>query len=114
MQGMPQVRNADELKALVGEASQALARLDAERLEELALSCRALHRGLQPGDTQAMTPEAAREARRQMAVFGRVLEVTHGNLEVLRQIRSFEAGLLEYRAPAGPQPAAMEPGHGVD
>lgn len=113
MQGMPQVRNTDELKALVGEASQALARLDAERLEELALSCRALHRGLQPGDTQTMTPEAVREARRQMAAFGRVLEVTRGNLEVLRQIRSFEAGLLEYRTPAGPLPAAMEPDHGV-
>ena len=35
-----------ELKALVVEASLALARLDADRLEELALSCQALNRDL--------------------------------------------------------------------
>jgi hypothetical protein len=39
-----------ELKELVVEASRALARLDADRLEELALSCQALNRDLAQAD----------------------------------------------------------------
>jgi len=45
MQRAAQARNP-ELRQLVMEASQALARLDAGRLEELALSCKALNREL--------------------------------------------------------------------
>ena len=91
-----------ELNDLVGEASRALARLDAERLEELARSCDALSRNLPalPGG-DASRAAASPETRRRMAVFGRVLAVTRGNLEVMRQLRAFESGLLEYSAPAG-------------
>ena len=49
-----------ELKELVVEASHALARLDAARLEELALSCQALTRTLQPErNTSAQAPGRA-------------------------------------------------------
>jgi hypothetical protein len=49
-----------ELKELVVEASHALAQLDGRRLEELALSCRALSRGL-----ETLQPEGRRDLARQ-------------------------------------------------
>lgn len=48
MQQIDQSRVRPELKALVAEASRALAQMDAERLKELALSCQALNRELAP------------------------------------------------------------------
>ncbi|MGB9408216.1 MAG: hypothetical protein WCA89_11810 [Terracidiphilus sp.] len=87
------------LKELVVEASQALARLDAERLEELALSCQALNRELERGDAadrQALAFES-KEAAGDMAVFARVLEATRANLNVMNRLRELRAGRLEYR-----------------
>lgn len=86
------------LKALVAEASQALARLDTARLEELALSCAALNRDispLKPADKEALAREA-REAVGEMAVFARVLEATRGNLRVMNRLRELRMGRLEY------------------
>ena len=77
-------RTHPELKELVVEASRALARLDADRLEELALSCQALNRDLAPAERRrsgrcwlARLSEAAGD----MAVFARVLEATRANLK---------------------------------
>lgn len=87
-----------ELKSLVAEASQALARLDAVRLEELALSCAALNRELSPSavaDREGLVREA-REAVGEMAVFARVLEATRGNLRVMERLRELRMGRLEY------------------
>ncbi len=109
------------LKELVIEASRALARLDAERLEELALSCQALNRDLAHEDAEgraALAVEAG-SAAGDMAVFARVLEATRANLSVMRRLRELRAGRLEYRA--GPleygEPLKqgwrrMESGHG--
>src|ERR1039458_6427376 len=71
-------REHPELKELVVEASRALARLDADRLEELALSCQALNRALVPANAEesAVLASQAREAAGEMAVFARVLEAT--------------------------------------
>jgi hypothetical protein len=87
-----------QLKELVAEASRALAQLDAARLEELALSCRALNR-----DLATVTPEDraqfAREARAasgEMAVFARVLDATRSNLNVLNRLGELRAGSLDY------------------
>jgi hypothetical protein len=87
-----------QLKELVAEASRALALLDAPRLEELALSCRALNR-----DLATVTPEdraqlgiEARSASGDMAVFARVLDATRANLNVLNRLRELRAGRLEY------------------
>lgn len=94
-----EVRRANpELKELVVEASRALARLDAPRLEELALSCEALNRDLGLLDTDARRDLArqAREAEAGMAVFARVLEATRANRNVMRRLRELRAVELEY------------------
>jgi hypothetical protein len=105
-----------ELKQLVVEASRALARLDAARLQELALSCQALTRSLNPDnlDERKLLARQAREAEGDMAVFARVLEATRANLSVMTRLRELRAGRLEYTerqarggagagsAPAGP------------
>jgi len=89
-----------ELKALIAEASRALARLDAGRLEELALSCQALNRVLEPGnadiDARKLLAQQAREAAADMAVFARVLDATRANLQVMNRLRELRMGRLEY------------------
>jgi hypothetical protein len=102
-----------ELRTFVVEASQALAKLDAGRLEELALSCEALNRDLGRGwaDTEMRKTLAqqAREAAADMAVFARVLEATRANVNVMSRLREMRLGQLEYKvgngaeAWAGPQ-----------
>jgi hypothetical protein len=86
------------LKELVAEASRSLARLDADRLEELALSCQALNRDLAPAgpEQRAELARQAREAAGDMATFSRVLEVTRANLHVMNRLRELRAGRLEY------------------
>lgn len=91
-----------ELKELVREASEALARLDADRLEELAHCCRALNREQNRErnsgeasrvDTQrdieqkADLARQAREAAGEFVVFTRVLEATRANLDVMTRLR---------------------------
>lgn len=105
MQEMGERRARPKLKELVVEASRALARLDADRLEELALSCQALNRDLvqgdpaqQDGDASAALAIECKEAEGDMAVFARVLEATRANLNVMNRLRELRAGRLEYRA----------------
>jgi hypothetical protein len=87
-----------ELKMLVAEASQALARLDAGRLEELALSCQVLNRELKPMSVheQARLAREAREAAGEMAVYARVLEATRANIRVMQRLRELRMGRIEY------------------
>lgn len=102
-QGKPQVR--PELRQLVREASQALARLDAERLEELTQCCQALNREIRsrkPSEQEGTSSEGAeltrqaREAAGEFVVFTRVLEATRANLDVLSRLRTLEQEQLEY------------------
>ena len=91
-------REHGKLKDLVVEASRALARLDADRLEELAVSCQLLNREL-PSNSPARSrvlARQAREAQRDMAVFGRVLEATRANLSVMRRLRELRLGRIGY------------------
>jgi hypothetical protein len=95
----PAARSAGpELKELVAEASRALARLDADRLEELALSCQALNRDLPPRDMRdrEMLGMQARAAVNDMTVFARVLEATRANLQVMNRLRALRTGRIEY------------------
>lgn len=87
-----------ELRELVVAASQALARLDAERLEELALSCQSLNRDLARFELpdRAEWVRQANDARGQMAVFGRVLDATRANLAVTNRARERRSEQLEY------------------
>lgn len=103
-----------KLKELVVEASQSLARLDASRLEELALSCQALNRDLArlDGDARRMLVPQAKEAGGEMAVFARVLEATSANLNVMNRLRDLRMGKTEYGAPPAPGWRQSESGHG--
>ena len=106
------------------EASRALARLDADRLEELALSCQALEprSGARRsgatgcGDARAALARERKEAEGDMAVFARVLEATRANLDVMNRLRELRAGRLEYREAHGISgrklDGATESGHG--
>lgn len=87
-----------ELRELVAEASRALALLDAERLEELALSCQALNRDLKTLNAAERRDLArqAREAAEDMAVYARVLDATRSNRNVMRRLLELRAVRLEY------------------
>lgn len=86
-----------ELKSIVAEASLALARLDADRLEELALSCQALNRRpVWDCDEHRELARQSKEAASGMAVFARVLEATRANLNVMNRLRELREGRLEY------------------
>ena len=92
-----------EMKELVREASAALARLDAERLEELARCCQALNRDLRrrqgtQGRNELATTLVAqvRAAAGEFVVFTRVLEATRVNLEVMMRLKAFQQEQLEY------------------
>lgn len=103
-----------ELKELVTEASRALARLDVARLEELAVSCRALtlvHIAEDPSKRRILARQA-REAQADMAVFARVLGATRANLNVMNRLRELRAGRLEYSERQARGGARAEDGHG--
>lgn len=107
-------RAHSELKEVVAEASRALARLDADRLEELALSCQALNRDLAEGDVEQrkLLARQSREAEGDMAVFARVLEATRANLNVMNRLRALRGNRLEYREPPAMGWVRTESGHG--
>jgi hypothetical protein len=111
---MEELGGSWELKELVAEASRALARLDADRLEELALSCQALNRDFAPVSAQSRTDlvRQACEADGEMAVFARVLEATRANLNVMNRLRELRAGRLEYGEPQARDWAGTEGRHG--
>ena len=114
MQEFGEHRGHPKLRDLVVEASRSLARLDAGRLEELALCCQALNRDLVCGDGTARAALAceAREAVQDMAVFARVLEATRANLNVMNRLRELRGGRLEYREGQMQQWVRTENGHG--
>ncbi len=101
-----------ELKMLVAEAAWSLAKLDAERLEELALSCRALNREGTSGNQQ-LTAREVREAKRDMAVLAKVLEATRTNVIVMNRLRELHAGRMEYSVVQESKTGATEVVDGV-
>ena len=110
--------SAPQLRALVTEATRALARLDVGRLQELALSCEALTRMPLP-ETRQQREEIggqAAAARCDMAVFARVLEATRANVKVVERLRELRTGNLEYSEHSGRYLSAIprdsEGGHG--
>jgi hypothetical protein len=94
MQYVPQ----PELKNMLAEASHALAHLEADRLEEMALSCAALVRDMDQTryDAQGPFESGSGEAMQKMAIFARVLEATRTNLNVMRGLRTKRSVQLEY------------------
>jgi hypothetical protein len=108
------VRERPVLKEIVVEASKALARLDSNRLEELARSCAALNRDLAPLDAETRLSLAgqARDAAVEMAIFARVMEATRANLNVMERLRDLRAGRLEYGELPLQEWVRTENGHG--
>jgi hypothetical protein len=100
MESQPECRVEFDLKNVIREASRALALLDTDRLEELAFSCQALNRNPNPQD-YAEQARIAREARRDLIVFERVLEVTRANIGVMRILQKSRKGRLEYHPGEG-------------
>lgn len=99
---------------MVVEASVALARLDADRLEELATACQALQRDLvlNDADTRKDLVRESRESVQDMAVLARVLDATRANVEVMNRLREMRVGWLEYRAKETGLRAHAEGGYG--
>jgi hypothetical protein len=114
MEGIGVRREPPQLKELVVEASRALARLDADRLEELALSCQALNRELAPllPERRLELARQSREADGEMATFARVLDATRANLNVMNRLRELRSGRLEYGNRDAPVSDKGEMGHG--
>ena len=100
MQHTTDGRGTPALKNMVMEASQALARLDAARLEELAASCHMLQDRLAARPAGRLAQEAS-EAARQMVPLGRVLDATRANLRVLQHLQRLRAGVTGYTHGAG-------------
>jgi hypothetical protein len=98
MRDTGQAQYQGTLKDLVQEASQALLALNAQRLEELALSCQALNRSLRTDapEVRLRIKVEARECAAGMDAFARMLAVTRSNLTVMSSQRSPHAGRLEY------------------
>jgi hypothetical protein len=107
-------------REIVVEASRALARLDAARLEELALCCQALNReGNRENppinkEERLRRAREAREAQADMAVFRRVLEATRANVQVIERLRELRSGRLEYAAWRGTGWSSTGSTHGND
>jgi hypothetical protein len=102
------------LRDLVLQASRALARLDADRLEALAVSCQALNRDLDsPGSVErgSLTSEV-RDAVGGIGALARVLDATRTNMLVMSRVRELQAELLEYGPSAGRGWRPMETKHG--
>ncbi len=114
MRELGEGRGHPKLRELVAEASRALARLDAERLEELALCCQALNRDLAQADrgTRARLAAESKEALGDMAVFARVLDATRANLHVMNRLCELREGRLEYGGPHGQPWRPTGSGHG--
>lgn len=112
MQALGAREGYPELKELVGEASRALARLDASRLQELALSCQALTRTPVNAEERAELARQARDASTDMAVFARVLDATRANLKVMERLRELRAARLEYSERQARGWAGTESAHG--
>jgi hypothetical protein len=98
MQQTPERRMRPQMKQLVREASRALATLDSERLEELALSCQALNRdaSMAKSAEQSGRVRDAQEAKQDMMVLERVLEATRANIDVMRRLGQIRDGKPEY------------------
>jgi len=102
------------IEEIVLEASKALTNWDADRLEELALSCEALNSDLMlltPAGRAALAVEAQR-AHRHLAVLKRSVHFTHENLKILKNLTAAHDEQLEYSpGPLGDW-AARECEHG--
>jgi hypothetical protein len=114
MQRFEQARVHPALKDMILEAARALAQLDADRLEALAVSCQALSRDFKRESVERkVLSSEARGALVEMGAFESVLAATKANLEVMRRARKLRDELPQYGPGAGRgwQSREVENGH---
>ena len=95
---------------MLANASEALARLDAVRLEEMALSCAALVGQHPQGVVDCAKGTLSRQDGVAMAGFAGIIRATKSNLDVLRRLRR-GAAQLEYFSQEGGE-VAVEKSNG--
>ena len=100
------------LRSILAEASQALERLDANRLEEMALSCEALMRDSESGIADTDSEAKAEKVANDMAIFARVLDATRANLRVMRRLHEVRAAQLDYGPAVALGSSSVESEHG--
>ena len=102
------------LHQIIVEATQALSRRDADRLEEIAFSCQPLNRELLQADIESRChlQSEARAATQEMAIFARVLEMTQANASVLNRGREARATGIGYLQGPGSSWTNAESRHG--
>jgi hypothetical protein len=88
-----EITRMTEMKSLIQEACSALAQLDAERLEELARSCRALN---QSPLRASWVEREARAASAELLVLRSVLAATRANFDVLARVLRLRERPLAY------------------
>jgi hypothetical protein len=102
-----------ELRRMLVEASQALARLDADRLEEMAHYCEALVSNIDlPAEQGCASRFSSGEAGRALFRFKRVLNATGANRTILRSLCGGTSAPLEYRPLAAGAGSTVEGPHG--
>jgi hypothetical protein len=94
------------IRQIVHQATEALVRMDAERLEELARCCAVLNREIEDtGNREAAGVELGAELRKaepEVKLLGRVLSKTRANLTVLLRLHALrlEKEMEPQRVPA--------------
>lgn len=102
-----------KLKEVLSEATPALARLDAKRLEEIALACEELM-GDPTQDAVGRFGSAPQDVPRELRVFHRTLLATAANRKVLARVHESSPRLLEYGGSSQSVGYALEGSGGDD
>jgi hypothetical protein len=97
------VRPGMALREIVQQATVALVAMDAERLEELALCCRDLNRGLEEGGELSQVAGSLPGCGSDLQLLHRVLYETRANLTVLSRLHAMR---IRETAVAQSKPAA--------
>ena len=94
---MTEQKQNPDLRAILNETSQALAQFNADRLEEILVSCEGLTRACcSRGWTSQPISIGGWNAEPEMGSFKRLLELTHANLKFVRRLSSMQGRHLEY------------------
>jgi hypothetical protein len=83
-----QLRPGVALKGIVQQATAALIAMDADRLEELALCCADLNRGLEGSGLDEESARALRSAASDLELLKCILHETRANLAVLSRLHT--------------------------
>jgi hypothetical protein len=87
-----ELRPGEALREIVQQATAALIRMDADRLEELARCCADLNREIEQGKETIGTVRDLRSSENDVKVLGRILDETRANYMILSRLFSCRRG----------------------